>query len=73
MKRDARIALEKCKELHIASEHPDEQILEHTKELIGELEAQGFHGTTPDDEAEDAQEGEAGEWVDEDGSDIEMS
>ncbi|KAG8925874.1 hypothetical protein FRC01_009582, partial [Tulasnella sp. 417] len=62
-----------CKELHIASEYPDEQILEHTKELIGELEAQGFHATAPDDEGEEAQEGEEGDWVDDDDSDVEMS
>jgi hypothetical protein len=56
--------------LHTNQEHPDEQILQHAREIIAELTAAGVE---PSPEGECV--GEAGEdedaWEDEDG-DVEM-
>ncbi|KAG8981723.1 hypothetical protein FRB90_007057 [Tulasnella sp. 427] len=71
--RESRSSLDQCKELHIASEHPDAQILEHVQELIKELEASRFHATAPEEEGDEAKDDEEGEWVDEEESDVEMS
>ncbi|KAF8830681.1 hypothetical protein HHX47_DHR2001174 [Lentinula edodes] len=72
----ARDRLETCQLLHIHQEHPDKSLLEHTQELIANLEGMGIKPFLPgegEDEADDS------EWVDdnadsEDGDeDVEMS
>lgn len=63
-------------QLHIHQEHPDKPLLEHTQELIANLEGMGIKPSPPgegEDEADD------GEWVDDDADsedgdeDVEMS
>jgi len=70
--RDARDCLEACQTLHANQEHPDKPLLEHTRELIAKLDAQGIQ-PSPEDGG-DAEDG----WEDVDGSededgDVEMS
>ncbi|KAF8825118.1 hypothetical protein F5879DRAFT_945008 [Lentinula edodes] len=74
--QDARDRLETCQLLHIHQEHPDKPLLEHTQELIANLEGMGIKPSPPgegEDEADD------GEWVDDDADsddgdeDVEMS
>ncbi|KAK7691030.1 hypothetical protein QCA50_006133 [Cerrena zonata] len=66
--RDARDCLETCQTLHINQEHPDTPLLEHTRELIGKLDALGIQ-PSPDD-AEDGDDGGEG-WEDVEDSDNE--
>lgn len=55
--------------MHENQEHPDTPLLDHTKELIGQLEAQGVQ-PSPDDDGDD-EAGDADGWEDVDGSDAE--
>lgn len=62
-------------QLHVTQEHPDMPLLEHVKELITQLDGLGIQ-PSPEDEAEDGNDGE--EWEDVEGSededgDIDMS
>ncbi|KAG8902744.1 hypothetical protein FRB99_004169 [Tulasnella sp. 403] len=72
LKQDSRNCLETCKELHKSQEHPDEQIIEHVNELIGELEADGVHASKPGEEPEEWDGINEDEWIDED-EDVDMS
>jgi len=73
--KDSRDCLETCQVLHRNQEHPDEPLLEHTKELIEKLDSLGITASPLDDE--DGAEDEDDEWgtddesVDGDG-DVEM-
>ena len=60
-------------QLHASLQHPDEGLLHHTKELIGQLDALGVKPRSGHDEDDD--EGADGEWEDVDDSDedVEMS
>ncbi|KAI5119440.1 hypothetical protein M0805_008379 [Coniferiporia weirii] len=68
--RDARDCLENCKTLHTVQQHPDQRLLEHTSELIGQLDSIGIKPSV-DEDGEDVGEG----WEDADDSDedVEMS
>ncbi|KAJ3480648.1 hypothetical protein NLI96_g8193 [Meripilus lineatus] len=71
--RDARDCLETCQSLHLKQEHPDRPLLEHTKELISQLEALGIQ-PPPDEDEEDGEDGEGWEDVgDSDDEDVEMA
>lgn len=66
--RDARDCLETCVTLHMSQGYGDEPLLEHTRELILQLETLGIK-PSPDEP------GEEGDWEDdsdEDGEDIDM-
>jgi len=65
--RDSRDCLETCQVLHKTQEHPDKPLLEHVKELISKLEAQGI---TPSS-AEDDGGGDDDDWEDAEGSEDE--
>lgn len=56
--------------LHSTQGHPDEQILQHTQEIIAELAAAGIEPSPEADVVEGADVDEDA-WVDDDG-DIEM-
>lgn len=56
--------------LHKAQEHPDEQILHHTQEILAELAAAGLEAR-PEEAAIGETDGEDDAWVDDDG-DVEM-
>lgn len=59
--------------LHLKQEHPDRPLLEHTKELISQLEALGIQ-PPPDEDEEDGEDGEGWEDVgDSDDEDVEMA
>jgi len=70
--KDARDCLEMCLLLHTNQEHPDDRLLEHTKELIAELEAAGFHPSPLDPDELTADDGDEDAWEDDD-DDVEMS
>ncbi|KAF5377349.1 hypothetical protein D9757_007995 [Collybiopsis confluens] len=61
--KDARDRLETCRMLHVHQEHPDKPLLDHTQELIANLEGLGVKASPPEEDEEEAGEGE---WVDED-------
>ena len=60
-------------QLHENQEHPDVPLLEHAKELIAKLEAQGIQ-PSPEDDGE-GEDGDDAGWEDVDGEDedVEMS
>ncbi|KAH7099739.1 TPR-like protein [Auriculariales sp. MPI-PUGE-AT-0066] len=62
---DAKECLESCKSLHIAQEHPDDQVLQHVQELLTEIDLLNLPPR--------AEDGAEGEWVDDDDDDVEMS
>ncbi|KLO17224.1 hypothetical protein SCHPADRAFT_926015 [Schizopora paradoxa] len=72
--KDSRDCLENCRSLHTNLEHPDDKLLEHTIELIGQLDSLGIKPTPEEEQQED----DGDEWEDlpddEDGDgDIDMS
>ncbi|KIJ54713.1 hypothetical protein M422DRAFT_240793 [Sphaerobolus stellatus SS14] len=67
--RDALDCLETCQTLHQTQDHLDEQILQHAKEIIGELRAAGVEPNPVEEEV--VTEGDEDEWVDDEG-DVEM-
>jgi len=67
--RDARNCLEICQNLHKAQKHPDEQILQHTQEIIAELATAGVELSS--EEVMDEADGDDDSWVDDEG-DVEM-
>jgi len=71
MARDARDCLETCQTLHASQEYPDEPLLEHVKELVGELDALGIEPSPAE------QEGNEEEWDDvsdeDEDEDVEMA
>ncbi|KZS94201.1 TPR-like protein [Sistotremastrum niveocremeum HHB9708] len=72
--QDARDCLEMCKMLHENQDHPDDALLEHTKELISNLEAAGVHPSPIHEEEEGGAEDEVWEDLDEDeDGDVDMS
>lgn len=78
MLRDARDCLDTCLILHTQQEHPDEQLVLHVRELLGELEALGVMATPPEEDGVPGEEEGDEEWVDEDeeeeeDGDVEMS
>jgi len=59
-------------QLHLNEQHPDKPLLGHVRELIGKLETAGIQASAADEE-----DGDEGEWVDENSEDedgdVEMS
>ncbi|KAF8626984.1 hypothetical protein AX15_004576 [Amanita polypyramis BW_CC] len=68
---DARDCLETCQVLHAAQEHPDTPLLEHVKELIAKLEAQGIIPSLAEEEEEGDEWDDIEDSEDDDG-DVEM-
>jgi len=68
--KDAMDCLETCQMLHQAQNHPDEQILQHAKDLIIELVAAGIQPTA-EEEAIEENGDDDDNWEDED-EDVEM-
>ncbi|THH06428.1 hypothetical protein EW145_g4093 [Phellinidium pouzarii] len=66
--KDSRDCLDNCRLLHTAQQHPDERLLEHTAELIIQLDSMGIRPSADDEEGE-------GGWedLDESDEDVEMS
>lgn len=58
-------------QLHVDQQYPDEHLLEHTKELIGQLHALGIRPSEQDDDAADPGQDEDG-WEDTSDADSEM-
>lgn len=57
--------------LHTSQGHPDEQILQHTQEILSELAAAGVEPNVDGDAVDEAEEHDDDAWVDDDG-DVEM-
>ncbi|KAJ4477172.1 hypothetical protein J3R30DRAFT_3657685 [Lentinula aciculospora] len=74
--KDARDRLETCQLLHNNQQHPDKPLLEHTQELIANLEGMGIKATPPDEGDDERNDSD---WVDDDADsedeeeDVEMS
>ncbi|GJJ08209.1 hypothetical protein Clacol_002417 [Clathrus columnatus] len=69
--RDAMDCLQTCQMLHQAQEHPDEQILQHAKEISAELSAAGIEAT-PDDPDQDVNDDDNDDAWEDDEGDVEM-
>ncbi|KAL5526609.1 hypothetical protein ACEPAF_8333 [Sanghuangporus sanghuang] len=69
--KDARECLENCKTLYVSLEYPDEGLLQHTIEVIGQLDTLGIRPRAADEDVD----GPEGEWedVEESDEDVEMS